>query len=58
MSRQAFGVAVLDACLHHNSACAFDGDAIYTGNSTTGGEVELIYYLKEIGTHTRPRPYP
>ena len=52
MSRQAFGVAVLDACLHHNSACAFDGDAIYTGNSTTGGEVELIYYLKEIGTHT------
>ena len=55
MSRQAFGVAVLDACLHHNSACAF---AIYTGSSTTGGEVELIYYLKEIGTHTRPRPYP
>ena len=55
MSRQAFGVAVLEACLHHNSACAF---AIYTGSSTTGGEVELIYYLKEIGTHTRPRPYP
>ena len=53
ISRQAFGAAVLDACLHHNSACAFDGDAIYTGNSTTGGEVELIYYLKEIGTHAR-----
>ena len=47
---------MLDACRRHNSACAFDGDAIYTGNSTTGGEVELIYYLKEIGTksHTLP----
>ena len=54
MSRQAFGVAVLDACMHHNSACAFDGDAIYTGNSTTGGEVELIYYLKEIGAAALP----
>lgn len=54
LSRQAFGVAVLDACRKHNSACAFDGDAIYTGNSTTGGEVELIYYLKEIGTHAPP----
>ena len=49
LSRQAFGVAVLDACRKHNSACAFDGDAIYTGNSTTGGEVELIYYLPEVG---------
>jgi hypothetical protein len=65
ISRQAFGAAVLDACLHHNSACAFDGDAIYTGNSTTGGEVELIYYLKEIGAHSlqplqpeAPRPSP
>lgn len=54
LSRQAFGVAVLDACRKHNSACAFDGDAIYTGNSTTGGEVELIYYLPEVGTQALP----
>ena len=41
LSRQAFGVAMLDECIKHTDACAFDGDSIYTGNSTTGGEVEL-----------------
>ena len=30
------------------------GDSIYTGNSTTGGEVELIYYLKEVGLGALP----
>ena len=54
LSRQAFGVAVLDECLKHTDACAFDGDAIYTGNSTTGGEVELIYYLKQVGAGALP----
>jgi len=40
-SRQAYGRAMLDACKAEPNKCMFDGDAVYTGNSTTGGEVEF-----------------
>lgn len=46
-SRQAYGAALLQACKAAPEKCMFDGDAIYTGNSTTGGEVEFTYRLAE-----------
>lgn len=50
LSQQAFGVAVLDACRQATYACVFDGDRIYTGNSTEGGEVPVLYYLKALSS--------
>ena len=47
LSRQAYGVAVLEACRAAPQKCMFDGDAVYTGNSTTGGEVEFTYFLQK-----------
>ena len=48
LSEQAFGVAVLDACRTLPTACIFDGDEIATGNSTEGGEVPVLYYLRAL----------
>ena len=61
MSEQAFGVAVLDACraaaAAGSHACVFDGDAIYTGNSTEGGEVPAVYYLSRALASTAALPW-
>ena len=46
LSQQAFGVSVLEACRKAPYACVFDGDRIWTGNSTEGGEVAVLYYLR------------
>ena len=34
------------ACRKAPYACVFDGDRIWTGNSTEGGEVAVLYYLR------------
>ena len=61
LSEQAFGVAVLDACraaaAAGSHACVFDGDAIYTGNSTEGGEVPAVYYLSRALASTAALPW-
>ena len=51
LSEQAFGVAVLDACRAHPSSCVFDGDQIASGDSTEGGEVPVLYYLRALGAN-------
>jgi hypothetical protein len=48
MSQQAFGIAVLDACRRHPSDCFFDQDEIFTGTSTQGGEVTVLYALRSL----------
>ena len=61
MSEQVFGVAVLDVCRAATAAgshvCVFDGDAIYTGNSTDGGEVASVYYLSRALASTAALPW-
>lgn len=49
LSEQAFGIAVLDACRAAPLACIFDDDEIATGTSTEGGEVPVLYYLRNLG---------
>ena len=48
LSHQAFGVAVMDACVRQPAACLFDGDEVYTAKSTEGGEVTLLYMLRSL----------
>lgn len=49
ISEQAFGIAVMDACAVTPAPCVYDGDMVWTGNSTEGGEVPLVYYLTVLG---------
>lgn len=47
---------MLDACRALPAACLFDGDEIWTGNSTEGGEVPVLYYLKVLLHHLSTSP--
>ena len=52
LSQQAFGIAVLDTCRKQKQegrdTCLYDGDEIWGGKSTQGGEVTVLYILKAL----------
>ena len=47
LSEQAVGAIMLSACTNNDVCKTGDGDEVWTGNSTEGGEVEWVYFLQK-----------
>lgn len=58
LSRQAFGIGVMDDCATRPSAmCPARANAdgpIYWGNTTDGADERMLYFMKSLATHALP----
>jgi len=54
-SQQALGAQLMRFCRNgHSKFCMSPGDDLWKGNTTEGAEVELLYYVEELGNMALP----